>query len=906
MPRIAICTVLLLLLTAAAYSQAPTQGELGALDKTGKPLGMCPLKHTNVRAEVSGFMSRVRVTQEFQNNFADKIEAVYAFPLPHGSSVDDFTMRIGDRVVRGKMMKREEARETYEAARTLGRVASLLDQERPNIFTQSVANILPGEKITIEISYVETLRYEDGAYEFVFPMVVAPRYIPGTPVGRQGGGFAPDTDKVRDASKITPRIARDRTGHDIAIEVKIDAGVAIESVVSKSHEIDSAMLSASSYHVKLRGETTIPNKDFVLRFDVAGKKIADALLTHRGDRGGFFMLMLQPPDTYRPQDLTPKEIVFVLDTSGSMSGFPIEKAKEAMKLAIDGLHPQDTFNLITFSGDTAILFPEPVPATEENLEQARAFLASRRGSGGTEMMKAVTAALDPSDSKKHVRIVCFMTDGHVGNDNAIIAEIEKHKNARVFAFGIGNSVNRFLLDKMAKEGRGEVEYVLLGDDGSAAARRFHERIRSPMLTDLRVDFGALEVADVYPTRIGDLFSSRPVIIHGRYTAPGTGVIRLIGRSAGNEVVREIPVDFPEKDPRHDVLATMWARNRIDDLTSRDYTNTNPEITQLITNIGLEHRLMTRFTSFVAVEERVVTDGGQPRRIEVPVELPDGMSRQGVAGGEQERPTGSLALSGMSANYSRQVVSVGAMVPSPTPLPQSGRRAKRVEEVTNSMANVEALTLYKTTANGRKVLLTPTTAQLRTAIRALSPVKPTYPDTSTAVGDVKVELTLDPNGRVVNVKTLEGERSLRAAAESAAMATSFEIPRMDIEVHKVTGVMVYSFANDRTVRVTETLQRVEIEVKTNKYHPAILAVVVRAKTGAQPAEDVSNFVADGRAEIVVRLRSLTPAAIEELTKLGFEFITEVTSANAVVGRIRVEDIALIAELEQVTFISPQYR
>src|SRR5262249_14339175 len=226
--------------------------------------------------------------------------------------------------------------------------------------------------------------------------------------------------------------------------------------------------------------TTIPNKDFILKFDVAGKKINDAILTHRGAQGGFFSMIFQPPERVAAADVTPKELVFVLDTSGSMSGFPIEKAKETMKLALDSLYTQDTFNLITFAGDTHILFPQPKPATRENLRTAQAFLESRHGGGGTEMMKAIRAALDSSDKQDHIRIVCFMTDGYVGNDMEIVGEVQKHPNARVFSFGIGSSVNRFLLDKMAEAGRGEVEYVSLNDDGSAAAKRFHERVRNPL------------------------------------------------------------------------------------------------------------------------------------------------------------------------------------------------------------------------------------------------------------------------------------------------------------------------------------------------------------------------------------------------------------------------------------------
>jgi Ca-activated chloride channel homolog len=497
-----------------------TEGSLEALAPDGKPLGLCPLRHTTVKADVSGFLSRVTVTQEFENSFEEKIEAVYVFPLPQAAAVDDMTMLVGDRRVKGKIMRREEAKAAYEAAKSRGQVASLLDQERPNIFTQTVANILPGERVTITISYVETLKYENGTYEFVFPMVVAPRYIPGAQVST--GASSQNAAQVPDASRITPPLTAKgvRAGHDISLEVALDAGVPLDNLVSRSHEVEVNKPNGWSAHVRLKNKAEIPNKDFVLKYEVAGGRIEDAVLTHRTDRGGFFTLILQPPDRVTVEDVTPKEIVFVLDTSGSMQGFPIEKAKEAMKLALDNLYPQDTFNVITFAGDTHILFPQPVAATKENLAKAQAFLSSRAGSGGTEMMKAIKAALDPSDAQNHIRVVCFMTDAEVGNDFEIISEVQKHPNARVFAFGIGNSVNRFLLDKIAEEGRGEVEYVSLKDDGSLAARRFHERVRSPLLTDIQIDWAGMPVADVYPKRIPDLFSARPVVLSGRYVRGG--------------------------------------------------------------------------------------------------------------------------------------------------------------------------------------------------------------------------------------------------------------------------------------------------------------------------------------------------------------------------------------------------
>ncbi len=621
--------------SATAKGQEGPSGSLTVFDAKGNPSGQCPLKRTEVKAEISGFLSRVVVKQEFENPFKDKIEAVYTFPLPRAAAVDDMTMHVGNRTVRGRILRREQAQAVYDAARASGQVASLLDQERPNIFTQSVANIMPGEKVTVEISYVETLKYEDGAYEFVFPTVVGPRYNPS---------------QVIDASRVTPSVAAPgtRAGHDISIEVSLDAGVGLDDIKAATHEVDIERQGAGRARIALKKRDEIPNRDFILRYEVAGQKVQDALLTHRSGKGGFFTFILQPPERVTAEDVMPKELVFVLDTSGSMSGFPLDKARETMKLALDSLYPQDTFNLITFAGDTSVLFPQPVPATKENLEKAQKFLDTREGGGGTEMMKAIKTALDPSDAQSHVRIVCFMTDGYVGNDMEIVGEIKSHPNARVFSFGIGSSVNRFLLDKMAEEGRGEVEYVGLNDDGSAAAKRFHERVRNPLLTDIKIDWNGLPVADVYPKRIPDLFSAKPVIVTGRFTGTGKGVIKLNGMMSGRQYSREIAIELPEADTSHDVLATLWARTRIEDLMGQDWSGiqhgtTKPEVKETITQLGLEYRLMTQFTSFVAVEEMIVTDGGQPRRVEVPVDLPSGM----------RGPANTFILDGIDNNSSAQ-------------------------------------------------------------------------------------------------------------------------------------------------------------------------------------------------------------------------------------------------------------
>jgi Ca-activated chloride channel family protein len=636
---------------AASAASVETAGSLGIIAKDGSVNGSCPLRHTEVRAAVSGFLARVTVTQTFGNPAFQKIEAVYAFPLPDNAAVDDMTIQVGSRTVRGVIRKREEARAIYEKAKQTGHVAALLDQERPNIFTQSVANILPGEEVTVTISYLQTLEYQNSAYQFVFPMVVGPRYIPGEAIVKQSVGWAPDTDKVPDASKITPPVTPQgtRAGHDISIDLAIDAGVPLLQLQSTSHAIEVDRTGASSANVKLKNLAEIPNKDFVLKYDVAGEQISDAVLSQaesqgvsraKSEPGGYFTLILQPPAQLPESDITPKELVFVLDTSGSMMGFPIEKAKELINRALDELYPGDTFNLITFSGDTRILFPEPVYPTAENIRKTRAVLNAQHGGGGTEMMKAIRAALAPSDSQDHLRVVCFLTDGYVGNDLDIIGEVQKHPNARVFAYGVGNSVNRFLIESMSKAGRGDSEVVTLNDKADVAAHRLYQRLRAPVLTDVSIDWRGLPVTDVLPVKLPDLFTGKPLVVTGRYTAATTGSIVIHGKRAGEDFEREIPVHLNSSATANSILSTFWARRKIDDLMSQDWSglqagNVKPEVQKEITQLGLSHKLMTQFTSFVAVEERVVTTNGKPQRVEVPVEMPEGVSYEGIVGSEKD-------------------------------------------------------------------------------------------------------------------------------------------------------------------------------------------------------------------------------------------------------------------------------
>jgi Ca-activated chloride channel homolog len=848
-------------------------------------------------------------------------------------------MIVGDRTVKGKIKRSEEEQAIYEAAREAGQTASLLDQERPNIFTQSVANIAPGAEVKITISYVEFLKYEDGTYEFVFPMVVGPRYIPGQPTGKQGGGWAPDTSQVPDASRITPQVAPKgaRAGHDISIEVKLDAGVPIDGLKSTLHEVDVANADNHRAVVRLKDQATIPNKDFILKFDVAGKKISDAVMTHRGAQGGFFTFILQPPERVTAADVTPKELVFVLDTSGSMSGFPIEKAKETMKLALDNLYPEDTFNLITFSGDTHVLFPQPVRATRENLRRAQSFLASRQGSGGTEMMKAIRAALAPSGEQNHVRIVCFMTDGYVGNDMEIISEIQKHPNARVFAFGIGSSPNRFLLDKMAEHGRGEVEYVTLEDEGSAAARRFHERVRNPLLTDIEIDWAGLPVADVYPKRLPDLFSAKPLILTGRYKSSARGAIRLRGNLAGQNFVKEIPVELPESQTEHDSMATLWARTRIDDLMSQDYAgiqngNPQPDVREAITQLGLEYRLMTQFTSFVAVEEMTITEGGQPRRIDVPVDMPEGVSHEGVFGDEDKQLFGQRGESNpfekleLLARLSRPPNVSNKSVASGKPKPSAGsgvgvgpgRGGKaRVDQaglggVNNPPPPPPPPSKGVPPQMSPDPRITVSGGVLQgSATRKIQPAYPAIAKSARAQGAVQVQITVNESGEVIGARVINGQPMLRDAALQAAKQWRFKPTQLSGVPVKTLGVLTFNFDPDKNATSGETVPMTpltEEQFKQQlraKLHPAVAALIERLKNkDAKPGAEELKFTRDGKAEIQVWLMDKSAETVGLLKKLGFETLLDSQSSKLIIGRLPVEKLAALAELPAVRYVAPQ--
>ncbi len=606
---------------------APPLAGLTATPPHGGAALPLPLAHTDVQADVTGYIASVRVRQQYQNPYKEKIEALYVFPLPQDAAVSDFVMTVGTRRIRGIIRERAEAERLYVEARGEGYVASLLTQERPNIFTQAVANIEPGRRIDIDLTYFHALAYHDGEYELVFPMVVGPRF---NPPGADGIGAAPrgQHGSSGQATEVQYLPPGERSGHDIGLRVDLDAGMAITAITSPTHVIETTAPSPSRRRVVLHRADRVPNKDFVLRYRLAGDAVKSAFLTHTDTRGGYFTLMLQPPASLAAQARAPMELIFVLDCSGSMSGEPLAIAKRAAARALRRLGPDDTFQIIQFSEAAAQLGPAPLPATEANLQRGLAYLASLESEGGTMMIEGIKAALDFAHDPRRLRVVSFMTDGYIGNDAEILAAMQQRLgSARVFSFGIGSSTNRYLLDHMAMLGRGAVAYVGLDEGSQRAVDQFYERVSHPALTDLEIDWGGLEVAEVYPSRLPDLFVGRPVVITGRFRGGDPTTVRVRGRAAGAPQVLSIAVEPTATTPRP-ALAQIWARTRIADLEEQaarvEPSEPADQQAGKIRQVALEYGLMSAYTAFLAVDSSQQTAGGHGTTVVQPVPMPEGV------------------------------------------------------------------------------------------------------------------------------------------------------------------------------------------------------------------------------------------------------------------------------------------
>lgn len=605
-----------------------------------------PLEHTSVAIQVSGNVQQGCVKQVYSNPFDIPIETTYVFPLPDDGAVNKMSVYIGDRLIEGHVYQKEIAEDIYEDAVEEGRTAALLIQERPNVFTQELGNILPGDSITVEITYIAPVNRYENEFEVVFPMVVPPKYIPGNPIAEGERGWSNPTDQVPDADRVNPSVFPEgmRSGYDIDLTVAIDAGIPVHDVISVNHEIITEERS-SLVSINLASVETIPNRDFVLRYNLNADPWQAGVLTTNTDTGGHFMLVLRPDADLSVETPAPREYFFVVDCSGSMSGQPMAVAKETMRNFLRNMNSEDTFQIIKFSNTASSFSEAPIPATRRNVNLGLAYVELMQGTGGTEMINGVRAALGyPEDSERN-RYVLFLTDGQIGNENTILQEVRNTLGAStlLWSIGVGSSPNRHLLDGLAEEGRGNSFYVALQEDPGIAATRIKEQINCNYISNLAIDWGDLAVDDVFPEELPLLFPGEPLFIVGRYEGGGGARIKIsgmIGDESWNERVR---VELPFHDENNQAIASLWAREKIHQLEryildSEDEISHN-SVVDMITSTALTYQIVSNYTSFVAVSEEVRTDEqGNPINVEIPVNMPEGQSYRGTFGSS----TGGLA------------------------------------------------------------------------------------------------------------------------------------------------------------------------------------------------------------------------------------------------------------------------
>ena len=590
-----------------------------------------PLLETRANVAIAGVIAEIELTQVYKNEGKRTIEAVYVFPLGAKSAIHAMRMRIGKRTIEAKIEERAAAKRIYDQAKQEGKVASLLEQERPNVFQMKVANIMPGDRIEVKVSYTELLVPEKGIYEFVFPTVVGPRY---TERQEKGG-------KETDKWVKTPYLHEGKEPpYKFDIAAHIRTGIPLDAVWVPSHKV-VVQKSRDTAEIKLAPEETrAGNKDFILRYTLQGEQIQSGLLLYPGTEGkdeNYFLLMLQPPKKVTTKQVPPREYCFIVDVSGSMYGFPLEVSKTLIKGIIQNLRRADYFNIVFFAGGSQVLSQHPLAATAENKVKALAMLQGQQGGGGTRLLPAIQQALALEKKQGLSRIIVTATDGYVDVEKETFDLIRKNLNeANFFAFGIGTSVNRYLIEGMARAGMGEPFVVTQQAEAAQAAERFTEYVKNPLLTDIKVDFRGFDAFDVEPLAVPDLFAQRPLILFGKYRH-AQGTIAVTGNTADGAYKKIILVSSKSADEGNSALQYLWARERIARLD--DYGKLGGDVKGEVTKLGLRYHLMTQYTSFVAVDT-VVRDTGEAVTVKQPLPLPEGVSDLAV--GEQSMARAKVA------------------------------------------------------------------------------------------------------------------------------------------------------------------------------------------------------------------------------------------------------------------------
>ena len=595
------------------------------VDTDDPSVDQLPLKSVAAQVHVAGVIADVTIEQVYRNEGTRPLEAIYIFPASTRAAVYGMVMHTGDREIIAEIREREQARREYEEARELGQTASLLEQERPNVFKMNVANILPGDSIAVRLSYTELLVPTEKQYEFVLPTVVGPRYSPEAVneiLGLGGGERIPHLHEGEDPN------------YTYAIDMSLAAGLPIQNYNCPTHEVIVEKDTPDELRLTLDPSGGFGgNRDFILRYQLAGQQVESGLLLYEGEKENFFLLMAQPPARPELSQIPPREYIFLVDVSGSMDGFPLTVSKSLMKNLLGQLRPEDRFNIVLFAGRAAVLSDRSLPATQENLDQALALVDGQQGAGGTELLIGLNRAFGlPLAGEGYARIVAVLTDGFIDFEAAAFKLVRERLNqASLFAFGIGSSVNRFAIEGLARAGQGEPFVVLEGGQAPDEAARFQTYISTPILTQIEAGFEEFDAYEVEPAFVPDMLADRPIIVFGKWRGAAAGTVLLGGRTGDQAYGAQFDVSTVRAKPTNRALRYLWARHRIDQLSYDEQLSYSDALRPQITQLGLDYNLLTKYTSFVAIDRRIRNEDGL-ETVSVPLPLPEGVEDSAVGDG----------------------------------------------------------------------------------------------------------------------------------------------------------------------------------------------------------------------------------------------------------------------------------
>lgn len=620
----------------AEESTSKTLSPYFFVDREDSDVDSFPLKKTDVSVQVNGVIADVVIRQSYANEGSTPIHARYIFPASTRAAVQGMTMTIGNKMIVAKIKEKEEAKKDFEQAKKSGKSASLLSQKRPNVFSVSVANIMPDDTVDIELHYTELLIPTDGIYEFVYPTVVGPRY------SNQSAEGATEVDNWIE----NPYLKKGgRAGAEFSIRTDFSTGMPLYGVACTSHQTTIRYENPSIAHVLLdKGETAGGNRDYILRYQLADKKIQSGLMLYQGEDENFFLLTIQPPTQISTRDIPPREYIFLVDVSGSMNGFPLDVSKQLLKNLIGSLRPDDLFNVVLFSGDSQMMSPTSLSATQDNINRAIRVISTQRGGGGTELFAAMKQVLSIPRDSSYSRSVIVVTDGYIGEEKQVCDLIVQNlAQTNVFAFGIGSSVNRYLIEGIAHAGQGEPFVVTRPEEAQAVANRFCDYIKTPLLKDIKIDVQGFDVFELEPAIIPDMFSNRPVVVVGKWKGQAAGSIGISGTSGQGVYHEEFHVADTPSRSENEPLRYLWARTKIARLSDFQFGREKGSNREEITDLGLTYNLLTEYTSFIAVSEEVRNPGGEANDVTQPLPLPQGVSELAIGQSVTNVPEPGLCL-----------------------------------------------------------------------------------------------------------------------------------------------------------------------------------------------------------------------------------------------------------------------